>query len=263
MKVHHFLSLLFTFVSILTVHNSKSGISGDSAGAEIVIRPDTLFFETIYSVDSLWVINVGNEVLNIDSVLSHKPYGWSVEVTTRDTFFTWFIYGKDPSQFEINKLTLAANDSALLVFYPPDLCPVCKQGMGFFPFTDTLFFYNNDTLRNPVRIFAFGEGLPSAVEKANPRNPQKFALLQNYPNPFNPTTTIQYHLPQTGKVTLRIYNILGELVQTLADEVKQPGVYKIAWDGKNSQGHDASTGLYVVRMVAGDFMQSKKLVYLK
>ncbi|MFQ5604137.1 MAG: T9SS type A sorting domain-containing protein [bacterium] len=91
----------------------------------------------------------------------------------------------------------------------------------------------------------------------------QFALLQNYPNPFNPTTTIEYHLQKSGKVTLRIYNLLGERVKTLVEEVKPPGIYKIDWNGKNHQGLQVGTGLYVVRMVAGDFVKSKKIWLIK
>ncbi|MFQ6114037.1 MAG: T9SS type A sorting domain-containing protein [bacterium] len=90
-----------------------------------------------------------------------------------------------------------------------------------------------------------------------------FQLLQNYPNPFNPSTTIQYQVPTTSQVTLTIYNLLGHKVQTLVDEVKQPGLYKIEWDGKNRHGLDVSSALYVVRMIAGEFTRSKKIVLLK
>ncbi|MFQ5604138.1 MAG: amidohydrolase family protein [bacterium] len=93
--------------------------------------------------------------------------------------------------------------------------------------------------------------------------PNDFQLLQNYPNPFNPTTTIQFQLPKTDRVTLKIYNLRGQEVQTLLDEVKQPGSYKIKWDGKNHYGRNVSTGLYVLRMEAGEFVLSKKIVLLK
>ncbi|MFQ5768947.1 MAG: FlgD immunoglobulin-like domain containing protein [bacterium] len=105
--------------------------------------------------------------------------------------------------------------------------------------------------------------ITSVTNSSDDLSIKTFYLSQNYPNPFNPTTTIQYHLPQTGKVTLRIYNLLGELVQTLVDEVKPPGVYKIDWDGKNSQGLQVGGGLYMVRMKVGGFVQNKKIVLLR
>jgi hypothetical protein len=93
--------------------------------------------------------------------------------------------------------------------------------------------------------------------------PHDLRLFQNYPNPFNSTTIIQYQLPHTTFVTLKVYNILGQEVRILVDEVKQPGIYTLEWDGKNSQGCDVSAGLYVVRMIGGDFSRSKKMVLLK
>ena len=91
----------------------------------------------------------------------------------------------------------------------------------------------------------------------------EYTLFQNYPNPFNSSTTIQYHLSKTAMVKIRICNLLGELVQTLVAEVRQAGDYKISWNGKNIQGIDVDTGLYLVRMSVGDFSESKKILLLK
>lgn len=88
--------------------------------------------------------------------------------------------------------------------------------------------------------------------------PTEFRLEQNYPNPFNPSTTIQFAVPQTSNVTLRIYDILGREVATLIDEEYQPGQYKIIF----AAGQLAS-GLYVYRLQAGDFRETKKLMLLK
>jgi chitinase len=75
--------------------------------------------------------------------------------------------------------------------------------------------------------------------------PKEFGLEQNYPNPFNPNTTIKYHLPVAGKVMLRLYNILGELVATLADEVQNAGYKSVEWNSGN-----CSSGVYFYRLDA-------------
>ena len=93
--------------------------------------------------------------------------------------------------------------------------------------------------------------------------PKEFALSQNYPNPFNPLTTLKCQLPKAEHVTLTIYNIRGQKVRTLVNEVKQPGSYKIEWNGKNSFRLEVGTGLYVVRMKAGEFTESKKILLMK
>jgi hypothetical protein len=87
---------------------------------------------------------------------------------------------------------------------------------------------------------------------------QQFSLSQNYPNPFNPNTTIRYSIPKASFVNIRIYDILGREVKTLANEQKQAGNYSINFNGNNF-----ASGIYFYRMQAGNFIQTKKLVLLK
>ena len=88
--------------------------------------------------------------------------------------------------------------------------------------------------------------------------PTEFKLYQNYPNPFNPTTTIEYSIPKTSYVTLKIYDILGKLVTTLVNESKEAGYYKVELNGSNF-----SSGIYFYRIEAGKFIDTKKLLLLK
>jgi len=78
-----------------------------------------------------------------------------------------------------------------------------------------------------------------------------------------PLTTLQYQLPKTSHMSLNIYNLLGQQIQILVNEVKQPGYYEVQWDGKNIKGQEVSSGLYLVRIVAGEFDQTKKMVLMK
>jgi len=92
---------------------------------------------------------------------------------------------------------------------------------------------------------------------------QTFQLKQNYPNPFNPTTTIPYTIGQQSRVKLTIYNALGQEVRTLLNEEKPTGQYQVSWDGRDNQGKMAAAGVYVYRLEAGDFSQSRQLTFLK
>jgi len=83
-------------------------------------------------------------------------------------------------------------------------------------------------------------------------------LLKNYPNPFNPTTTIQYEFPFSYDVRLEILNIRGQLIRTLVDEHKAPGRYSIEFDAGG-----LSSGVYLYRLVSGNFTQTRKMVLLK
>ena len=95
--------------------------------------------------------------------------------------------------------------------------------------------------------------------------PRAFALAQNVPNPFNPSTTISYNVPEgsTVRVRLEIFNLRGQLVRTLVDELREAGAYSVVWDGKDRTGRDVSSGVYFYRLRAGDFIQTRKMVLLK
>ena len=93
--------------------------------------------------------------------------------------------------------------------------------------------------------------------------PVGYALDQNYPNPFNPVTTISYALPVTSHVSITVYSILGQTVKTLVEEEKVPGYYNVIWDGRNENGGIVSSGLYIYQIQAGNFRQSKKLMFMK
>jgi len=79
--------------------------------------------------------------------------------------------------------------------------------------------------------------------------PKEFAATPNYPNPFNPITQIHYTLPQAGKVTLLIYNLLGDEVRVFYEAEREAGHYRLTWDGKDSQGRNVAAGVYLYRLI--------------
>jgi hypothetical protein len=92
---------------------------------------------------------------------------------------------------------------------------------------------------------------------ANPA-PIDFALEQNYPNPFNPSTRLKYSIPQTSDVVIKIFDILGNEIETLVNEEKQIGTYEITWIAE-----ELPSGVYFYRLHAGDFIQTKKMILMK
>ena len=93
--------------------------------------------------------------------------------------------------------------------------------------------------------------------------PESYTLHQNYPNPFNPVTTISYDIPEDALVNVTIYNMGGEVVKTLINQVQTSGYKSIQWNATNTVGQAVSAGLYLYRIHAGDFIMSKKMVLLK
>ncbi len=93
--------------------------------------------------------------------------------------------------------------------------------------------------------------------------PIEFVLEQNYPNPFNPITTIRYQLPDVVQVTVKIYNIRGQEIRTLYDDRQEAGVHSVQWNGKTDFGETVASGVYVIHLVAGDFVATRKLAFMK
>ncbi|MEX2602762.1 MAG: T9SS type A sorting domain-containing protein, partial [Gracilimonas sp.] len=119
------------------------------------------------------------------------------------------------------------------------------------------FSYNEDaTVNNASELLSFDKFMINesdltefvnatytSTEAQNGGIPEEFALKQNYPNPFNPSTKIAYDLPQAGEVTIQVYNILGQLVNTVVSERQKAGRYNIRWDASQF-----GSGTYLLRI---------------
>lgn len=94
---------------------------------------------------------------------------------------------------------------------------------------------------------------------------KQFSLEQNYPNPFNPVTHIRFSITQPGPVGLRVYNIAGQLVQTLVNDTRPAGVYNVQWFGRSNQGHSVASGVYLCELTAAaeQKQMTRKMVLLR
>ena len=130
-------------------------------------------------------------------------------------------------------------------------------------FNSTVPFHNSGYATNynvwPSISFLLEENL--SID--NKLLPNAFALHQNYPNPFNPKTVIRYDLPKEATVKILIYDMLGRLVTTLADNKHSAGFKQVHWDATNRFGKKVSAGLYLYTIQADDFRQTKKMILLK
>jgi hypothetical protein len=143
----------------------------------------------------------------------------------------------------------------------PWLKAIFKTGdpYGVYTRNDTIYIADRDhglfimTIDNQVDI-------PDDNEPSLPAN---YFAAQNFPNPFNSSTTIEFTIQQKNRITVNIYDILGQHVATLYDGETQPGTNRVIWNGLNSEGRSVSSGLYFYK-IADEFMSTVKgMIYIK
>jgi len=113
-------------------------------------------------------------------------------------------------------------------------------------------------LLSEIEIVGDGAYLVSVPSQHVPANPESYQLCQNFPNPFNPSTSIKYYIPRSGQVTIHIFNIMGQKIETLVNTSVSAGTHELHWVPKN-----LASGVYVCVMRAGSFSNSMKLIYQK
>jgi hypothetical protein len=107
-------------------------------------------------------------------------------------------------------------------------------------------------------VWSFEVMAPSGIETGNEEIPDEYNLFPNYPNPFNPSTIINYQLPESGFVSLKVFDVLGNEVARLVGENKQSGSYEVTFDASN-----LPSGVYFYTLSAGDFVNTKKMLLIK
>ena len=174
---------------------------------------------------------------------------------------------EDPSvkEWEI-QLSSTIEDSLIslswtLDSFPEDMALTIENG------TDDIDLLQQTSIEIPfsseiITLIVRAEKSPVSVAGGNV-TPTEFALYQNFPNPFNPSTTIRYGLPEDSNVSLVIYDVLGNNVQTLESGRQTAGWYNVVWNGQANDGRMISTGIYFARIVAGDYSEVIKMLYLK
>ena len=151
-----------------------------------------------------------------------------------------------------------------------------KSGTGTltYPGTYTLILEVQDSDgaigTDQITVTATGGAISAGITGENPGNPivlgglpQDYGILANYPNPFNPETTIAFTLAQSQRITLAIYNVIGQRVRTLQDGFAESGSHRVRWDGRDDSGRSLTSGLYYVRLAMGSTVVFHKIVMMK
>ena len=216
-----------------------------------VFRYDTTSRNHEHKVDSLFAIP-GDSFLSGERAPS--PYAYS-------PLYNTFCYSAE------SKGLLGITTTVKLFVHEESLYEenyTLAKGFGVYEINDGWDFGSSTTTLVYAKINGVEYGTKISVGiVGRPPTPTTFALFQNYPNPFNPSTIITYQLPMVGHVTLKVYDVLGRVVMTLLDEIKQPGNYQAAFDGSR-----LASGVYFYRINfrtndGKNFISTKKALLVK
>ena len=159
--------------------------------------------------------------------------------------------------------------STILDSFSVDFSVLANNAIGVFAsgFLDSTANHNGPAF-GLYAVLASGEvielpAIPTAITGHQALIPNEFDLYQNYPNPFNPNTTIRYALKQNTRVTLTVYNLLGQEVKTLVNSRQGAGYKTVVWDGVNNLGQQVASGIYLYRLEAGNFVKIRKMILIR
>jgi len=131
------------------------------------------------------------------------------------------------------------------------------------PASDPKYMWISDMGGNTGGLSNYFFASLTSVKPVGEAVPGVFTLGQNYPNPFNPSTVIEYNVPVRSNVAISIFNILGQKVATIINDMHEAGAHRATWNGKDFSGKTAASGIYFYQMQAGSFEQVKKMMLMK
>lgn len=204
-------------------------------------------------------------------------YGWPYYLDNTPTFGLPNDYSNAYGTLEGYVTNLAGDTLEGIKISRKGGSPVYTDEEGYFTFNELAIF---EDLRIQTTPYSTGhlwvQVWPDSIHSINIiienlvgiRNKQAnyfantFQLFQNYPNPLNPSTTISYQLPVDSEVELTIYNLLGQRIRTFNSK-QLAGFHQVQWNGSDEKGMEIASGVYIYQLKSGEFVASKKMIFLK
>ncbi len=215
-------------VSVNSLGVAPAIISGvDGEGIPINFRPAAL--KGYYKF-----ISVNNDYMQVQANFLKNGVGMGVGAANLNPAGSY-----TPFDINIIYITGETPDSVLIAIF--------IAGNGGFPNVGSKMFVDDLSWSNASDVANLGGEIPD-----------KFDLLQNYPNPFNPSTKIRYSLPEVSSATIKVYDMLGNEVATLANEEQPAGNYEVDFNAS-----ELSSGIYFYKLQAGNFIEMKKMILIR
>jgi len=237
-------------------------IGDGEAFTDTGLNPNSTYYYKAFAYDE--VRNYASGVLANETTIAVELASFTVSFQKGEVKLQWITQSETEnlgfyiyrSQFEEQnyvKITSAmipgvgnSNETHIYSYIDRDI----KSDNTYFYKLADIDFNGNMTFHGPISITA--NDLPS-----------EYSLSQNYPNPFNPRTTIRFSIIQAGLVSLKIYNLQGQLVRILINEEKTAGNHTLVWNGTDNKGNRLSSGIYYYTLNVNGFEETKKLILIK
>jgi len=252
----------------------EDSISIDSNSVKVQLADNSQYFWKVFAYDNYNAFSESGTATFWTDAFPEPPFDFNTITPLADAHLQSesvdFIWSKttdpDPLDEVYYRVVVAKdwNDSDTYIY--SDLTTDTTLSMTL-TMNDQYFWvveaWDSDSLMTPSnsgQVYSFVLGSVSVLGAGIPT---EFQLAQNYPNPFNPTTSIEYSLPEQADVKLMIFDIKGNTVKQWTYTNQSAGYYSVVWDGTNNNGNQVSTGIYFYRIIVGEFMQTKKMVFMK
>ena len=257
---------LATFISCSFINNSAydSGAIYVTGSSQVLIEETSIISNAATSSGNFLksggiMIPNGSATIIGTIVWDNTPYNLQFNEAGPDSFFISY----SNIQGGLNEIEI--QDNSQYVEWAEtniDLPPIfCNPDSGDYTLAENSPCVG--TGENGANMGAFGVGCEALQTDLGINTPNHFKLHQNYPNPFNPTTTLRYDLPEDANVNIIIYDMMGRVVSNLARSKQNAGYKSIQWNATNNQGQPVSAGVYLYKIQAGEFVETKKMILLK
>ncbi|MFH2050471.1 MAG: S8 family serine peptidase [bacterium] len=225
-----------------------------------LVYPDTQVASDGFLAKSTDYISSGSKIVPTNEWIS--VFGDGIVLDGEPLKVGTTVKAKDPNGVICGEYVVRTNGCfGFMPVYRDD--PATNEDEGAEPGDYINFYIDGVDVEEKIVWNSFGEVHKKGLTPLKTVIPTEYALSQNYPNPFNPVTRIKYQLPKSSHVSCTIYNNLGQQIKSLVNEQKVAGYYTISWDGKNDQGKLMSSGVYFCQITAGDFIKTRKMLFLR
>ena len=260
---------LDTLSGLSTAWETGSGLSDTSFTLEELLDDHTYYW-TVHASDLNTSGTWANDTSMFRTYYPETPSDFALlepednlQLPFGDVDFCWQTsHEPDPGDIVIYTMYFQSSDTSLTISIGTDTCHTLD--VGTLGLTDSLVVewwieahssYPDTSIESTTHFHFYP---PSAAENEEALIPKEFALHQNWPNPFNPTTQICFDLKESGFVSLKVYNLMGQEITSLISSIKTAGTHTVTFNANN-----LPTGIYIYRLEVKDFISQKKMLLLK